>query len=247
MVSTAGSGLKRVRVGREGIPGVIGVKAIHLQKPDERKKPFKEDQLYIDIGAKNKEEAEKHVSIGSYAAFDTECLSFGEGCFRGKAFDDRAGCAVLLELLRGKNSLFDAAFTVQEEVGLRGAGVASYTLAPSSPRGGGDHRADTKKEQSAAVLGKGPALSFMDRTLIVDRGILQSLIEAGERTQVPFQFRRATAGGTDAGAIALSREGVKAGVVAVPCRYIHSPCSVLKESDLQDTVSLVRAWLEAIA
>ncbi|MFY9257880.1 MAG: M42 family peptidase [Dethiobacteria bacterium] len=243
---------KRVRVGREGIPGVIGVKAIHLQKPDERKKPFKEDQLYIDIGAKNIEEAEKHVSIGSYAAFDTECLSFGEGCFRGKAFDDRAGCAVLLELLREKNSLsFDAAFTVQEEVGLRGARVASYTLRPQLALAveatAAADTPDTKKEQSAAVLGKGPALSFMDRTLIVDRGILQSLIEAGERTQVPFQFRRATAGGTDAGAIALSREGVKAGVVAVPCRYIHSPCSVLKESDLQDTVSLVRAWLEAIA
>lgn len=243
---------KRVRVGPQGIPGVIGAKAIHLQKPDERKKPFEEDQLYIDIGAKNKEEAEKHLSIGAYASFDTECLSIGEGCFRGKAFDDRAGCAVLLELLREKNGLsFDAAFTVQEEIGLRGARVASYTLRPQLALAveatAAADTPDTKEEHSATVLGEGPALSFMDRTLIVDRDILQSLIEAAERAGVSFQLRRVTAGGTDAGVIALSREGVRAGVVAVPCRYIHSPCGVLKESDLQHTVSLVRAWLEAIA
>ena len=241
---------KRVRVGPEKIPGVIGAKAIHLQKPEERKKPFAAEQLYIDIGAKNKEEAEKHLSIGAYASFDTECVSIGGGCFRGKAFDDRAGCAVLLELLREKNGLsFDAAFTVQEEIGLRGARVAAYTLRPQIALAieatAAADTPDTDEEHSATVLGKGPAISFMDRTLIVDRGILKELVEAAERAAVPFQLRRAAAGGTDAGAIALSREGARAGVVAVPCRYIHSPCGVLKESDLQHTLTLVRAWLEA--
>lgn len=243
---------KRVRVGDDGIPGVIGSKAIHLQKPEERQKPFELDQLYIDIGAKNKEEAEKHVQIGAYAFFDTECISFGDGCLRGKAFDDRAGCAVLMELLLEKGGpSFDAAFTVQEEVGLRGARVAAYALQPQLALAveatAAADTPDTGKERSATLLGSGPAISFMDRTLIVNREIFQSLIKAGEKAKIPFQFRRFTSGGTDAGAISLSGEGVKAGVVAVPCRYIHSPCSVLKESDLQHTVTLVRAWLEATA
>lgn len=243
---------KRVRVGPERIPGVIGARAIHLQKAAERKKPYGEDQLYIDIGVKNKEEAEKHISIGAYVSFDTECVSLGEDFFRGKAFDDRAGCTALLELLRERNDLsFDAAFTVQEEVGLRGARVAAYTLRPQLALAleatAAADTPDTKEEHSATVLGKGPALTFMDRTLIAHRDILQGLIDAAGTAKIPFQLRRAASGGTDAGAIALNREGVKAGVVAVPCRYIHSPCSVLKESDLRHMVSLVRAWLEAIA
>lgn len=243
---------KRVRVGPEAIPGVIGAKAIHLQKRDERKKPLEMDQLYIDIGAKDREEAEEHLSIGAYASFDTECISFGEGCRRGKAFDDRAGCAVLLELLREKNGLsFDAAFTVQEEVGRRGARIASYTLQPrlalAVEATAAADTPDTEGGLSATVLGAGPAISFMDRTLIADRGLLQDLIRSAEQGGIPYQLRRNTAGGTDAGAIALSREGVRAGVVAVPCRYIHSPCGVLQETDLQHTISLVRVWLETVA
>lgn len=243
---------KRVLLGPDRIPGVIGAKAIHLQKAEERKKPLEEDQLYLDIGAKNREEAEKYLSSGDYGSFDTTCIAFGAGCFRGKAFDDRAGCAVLLELLREKSGpSFDAAFTVQEEVGLRGAQVAAYTLRPQLALAveatAAADTPGTAEERSATELGKGPAISFMDRSLMVDRDILQELIEAAEGAGIPFQFRRTTAGGTDAGAIALSRDGVKAGVVAVPCRYIHSPCGVLKESDLQHTAALVRAWLEAIA
>lgn len=241
---------KRVRIGEKGIPGVIGSKAIHLQKPEERRKPMDLDQLYIDIGAKDKEEAEKHVQIGEYVSFDTECISIGDGCLRGKAFDDRAGCSLLLELLLERDGPpFDCAFTVQEEVGLRGARVAAFTLEPQLALAleatAAADTPGTKEERSAAVLGRGPAISFMDRTLIVDRGIFRSLIEAGEKAGVPFQFRRFTGGGTDAGAMALSREGVRAGVVAVPCRYIHSPCGVLKESDMRHTLALMRAWLEA--
>ncbi len=243
---------KRVRLGNEGIPGVIGSKAIHLQKREEWQKPFELDQLYIDIGARNREEAEKYVQIGAYGSFDTECISFGEGCLRGKAFDDRAGCAVLLELLLEKDSPgFDAAFTVQEEVGLRGARVAAYTLRPELALAveatSAADTPDIPDERSSTVLGSGPAISFMDRSIIIDREIFQSLIAAGEKAGVPFQLRRFTGGGTDAGAIALSREGVRAGVVALPCRYIHSPCCVLKKSDFEHTVTLVRSWLEAAA
>lgn len=243
---------KRVRLGDDAIPGVIGSKAIHLQKPGERGKPFELDELYIDMGAKDKAEAERYLQVGTYASFDTECVSFGDGCLRGKAFDDRAGCAVLLELLQEEGGpAFDAAFTVQEEVGLRGARVAAYTLQPQLALAveatAAADTPDTEDERSATVPGSGPAISFMDRSLIVNREVFESLIRAGEAAGIPFQLRRFTGGGTDAGAVALSREGVKAGVVAVPCRYIHAPCSVLKKSDLLHTAALVRAWLEAAA
>ncbi len=240
---------KKVRVGPESIPGVIGAKAVHLQKPGERQKPYTEEQLTIDIGAKNKDEAEKYVKIGDYVSFDSSFIPLGEGYFRGKAFDDRAGCAVLLELLLDPDiPAFDAVFTVQEEIGSRGALVAAYYLQP--------HRAlvlegtvaadtpGTEKELSSTVLGAGPAISIMDRSIIVDREMLRELIDAAEAAGIPYQFRRFTGGGTDAGAIALSREGVKAALVSVPCRYIHSPNSVLKESDFHDTVALVRSWLQ---
>lgn len=243
---------KTVRVGPDGIPGVIGGKAVHLQKEAEWKKPYEVEQLSIDIGAKNKDEAEKHVKIGAYVSFDTTFVSLGDGCCLGKAFDDRAGCAMILELLMDKGGPgFDAAFTVQEEVGSRGAQVAAYTLKPERALAlEGTAAADTPgttKEKSSTMLGYGPAVSIMDRSLIANREILQQLIKAGQTNGVPFQFRRFTGGGTDAGAIALTREGVKAGVVAVPCRYIHSPLSMLKESDYENTVTLVRAWLESLA
>lgn len=240
---------KSVLVGPQGIPGVIGTRAVHLQKPGERKKPYEIEHLYIDIGAKNREEAEKHVRIGTYVSFDSTFMNIGDGCHVGKAFDDRAGCSVLLELLLDPGCPgFDAAFTVQEEIGLRGAQVAAYTLMPQKALAlEGTAAADTpgtENENSSTMLGKGPAISIMDRSLMVDREILQGLIGAAESAGLNYQFRRFTGGATDAGAIALSGEGARAGVVSVPCRYIHSPRSVIKESDLKDTVSLVSRWLE---
>ncbi|HSW35754.1 MAG TPA: M42 family metallopeptidase [Candidatus Limnocylindrales bacterium] len=241
---------KRLRVGAKGLLGVIGSKAIHLQKMGEQKKPYDEETLYIDCGFKSREEAEKHVKTGDYVTFDSSCVALGDGFYRGKAFDDRVGCAVLLELLLEQNSLvFDAAFTVQEEIGTRGASVAAYTLKPQvalvvEATAAGD-TPDTAKEAVSTNLGQGPAISIMDRSILVDRKVRQQLVEAATAAAVPYQFRRFTGAATEAGTIALSREGVKTGVVAVPCRYIHSPHNILQESDLKATVSLIRAWLEA--
>ncbi|MEW5785805.1 MAG: M42 family peptidase [Bacillota bacterium] len=239
---------KRVRIGAQGIPGVIGAKAIHLQKPGERNKPYEVEDMYIDIGVKKKEEAEKLAKVGDYVSFDSTCSKIGDGYWRGKAFDDRAGCAVLLELLLDPQlDGFDAVFTVQEEIGSRGALTAAYTLRPERALViEGTAAADTPgtdREASSTTLGAGPALSVMDRSIIVDRTMLQELINAAQSAAIPFQFRRFTGGATDAGAVALTGEGVKAAVVSVPCRYIHSPHSVLKESDLQSTAALVKAWL----
>lgn len=243
---------KAVRVGRQGIAGVIGAKAVHLQKPEERKKPFEREQLFIDIGARSKEEAEKQVKIGDFVSFDSSFTALGGDYYRGKAFDDRAGCAVLLELLMGDSSVpFDAAFTVQEEVGSRGALVAAYTLQPGlAVVLEGTSASDTPgtdEDKTATCLGAGPAISFMDRSFIADRALLQELVHVARDQGIPYQFRRFTGGGTDAGAIALSRQGVRTIAVSVPCRYIHSPYSVLKESDLKQTAALVRAWLDSLS
>ena len=242
---------KAVRVGTKQIPGVIGCKAIHLQKPEERKQPYTLEQLYIDIGAREKEQALKLVGPGDYASFDSTMIPLGNGCFRGKAFDDRAGCAVLLELLLKDSELsFDAAFTVQEEVGSRGAVVAAYSLQPElAIIIEGTMAADTpgtEPDFTVTSLGRGPAISFMDRSFMAHRQIWQQLATVAEQCGIPFQHRRFAGGGTDAGAIALSREGVKVAVVSVPCRYIHTPHSVLKESDVQHTVALIKSWLDSL-
>ncbi len=242
---------KAVKVGVNRIPGVIGCKAIHLQEPEERKKPIALEQLYIDIGAKDKEQALKHISPGDYACFDSVMIPFGSGCFRGKAFDDRAGCAVLLELLLEESELsFDVAFTVQEEVGSGGAKAAAYALQPElAIIVEGTMAADTpgtEPDFTVTSLGQGPALSFMDHSFMACRQIRQQLITVAEQCGIPFQHRRFAGGGTDAGAIALSRGGVRAAVVSIPCRYIHTPHSVLKESDLKYTAALIRAWLNAL-
>ncbi|MDY6826992.1 MAG: M42 family peptidase [Bacillota bacterium] len=240
---------KRVKIGREGLRGVIGAKPIHLQKKEEQEKPYKQESLYIDAGFNSREEAEKYISTGDYAVFDVSCIKMGNGFYRGKAFDDRAGCLVLLELLLENSDLcFNAAFTVQEEVGTRGAMVTAYTLQPQKAlvveATASADTPETEKEMSSTILGKGPAISLMDKTILVDRKMRDELADCAVRAGIPFQFRRFTGAGTEGGAIAYSREGVKTAVIAVPCRYIHSPHCVLKESDLQATVSLARAWLE---
>ncbi|MDW7650422.1 MAG: M42 family peptidase, partial [Bacillota bacterium] len=122
---------KQVVVGKDRVPGVIGAKAVHLQKPAERKKPIDIDNLYIDLGVRSQDEAEKLAKIGDYVAFASQTREAGDNCLIGKAFDDRAGCAILAELLKEDFDLeLNAVFTVQEEVGLRGAGAAAYSVHP---------------------------------------------------------------------------------------------------------------------
>ncbi len=240
---------KRVKVGSCALPGVIGSKPIHLQKKDEQNKPFREESLFIDCGFKNRAEASEYVKIGEYAAFDVSCKTLGKAAYMGKAFDDRAGCLILLSLLLEKNGLsFDVAFTVQEEVGTRGAQVAAFTLEPEKAlvveATAAADTPETEQDASSTMLGCGPAISLMDRTILVDSRMRKELVTVAEKTGTAYQFRRFTGAGTEGGAVAYSRSGVKTAVVAVPCRYIHSPHSILYESDLKSTIDLVRGWLE---
>ncbi len=241
---------KRVLVGKEAIPGIIGLKAVHLLTPEEEHQVVRIEQMYIDIGAKNKEDAESAVKVGDYVSFDAHSEVLGR-LFKGKALDDRAGCAVLAELVKERYEVeVVAAFTVQEEVGLRGARVAAYTVEPEIgialegticddlPRKG-DHTPVTR-------LGKGPAITVMDRSVIADRRLLDLIVCTAEEEGIPYQFKAPGLGGTDAGAIHLAREGIPSIAVAVPARFIHTPVGFLHLDDFEHTVVLIKAFLHRL-
>lgn len=243
---------KRVLVGKEKIPGVIGAKAIHLQERDERTQVIPIDRLFIDIGAESGEQAQGKVKAGDYVVFDTEYQELSPGIIKAKALDDRVGCALLFEVLKQdwKEIQLYAVFAVQEEVGLRGARVAAFAVEPDMGIAlEGTVCADipgTDKEFQATRLGKGVALSIMDRGSIPDRAMLNQLVKIAEDEGIPYQFREATSGGNDAGVIQQAKAGCPVASVSVPCRYIHTPCSVMSMSDFEAARKLIIKFLESV-
>jgi putative aminopeptidase FrvX len=244
---------KTLLVGPDKLPGVIGVKPVHLLKDDEGTQVVKVDSMMIDIGASSKEEAEKLVKPGQVAAFATRYNKVGR-TVTGKAFDDRAGCAVLVELLCEAGNRFPfelhGVFTVQEEVGLRGAQVAANAVEPDCAFAlEGTICDDLPKEKDASPttqLGKGPAITVMDRSVLADRRLVDHLIATADKLGIPYQFKQPGMGGTDAGAIARSKTGVPSVPVAVPCRFIHSPVARLSLDDFENTVRLMRESLKRL-
>lgn len=236
---------KKVLIGKDCVPGLICIKPVHLTDANEREKIIKHDAMVIDIGVGNREEAEKLVNQGDYAVFATEFEDLG-GVVKGKAFDDRAGCAALIELVKSGSYPFDfyPVFTTMEEVGLRGARVAAYGIEPDAAFVlEGTICDDSPKEQDISPtteLGKGPAISIMDRTVIADKGMVQLLISTAKEEKIPYQFKQPGKGGTDAGAIHLAHNGVPTVPLSVPCRYIHSPVSIMSKKDLNNIVKLMR-------
>lgn len=242
---------KTVRVGTKKIPGVIGAKAIHLQKPEERQSPIPIDALLIDIGAKNKEEAEKVVSVGDYAVFDTDYEEFGDGKAKAKAFDDRIGCAVIVEVLKEKFTVpVYAVFSVSEEIGLRGAGTAAFVIDPQigiAIEGCTAHDVtDVEDHLVSTHLGAGPSITLMDKSLISDKKLIALAAKTAEELGIPYQFRNTATGGNDGGKINQTRGGVAAIELAVPTRYVHSPISIIQLSDYEQTIALVKAFVHAI-
>jgi endoglucanase len=241
----------RVQLGKDKVPGVIGLKAIHMSKPGERDKAASRESMVIDVGASSKGEAEGMAPLGTYGTFLAEYRKLGR-LVSGKAFDDRVGCSVLVELLQGATFPFDlyGVFTVQEEVGVRGAGVAAHRIDPTCAfvfEGTICDDLPKKKDESPTTrLGDGPAISLMDRTAIADRRLVDHLVAIAERERIPYQFKQPGVGGTDAGSIHLAREGVPSVPVSVPCRYIHSPIAALDPRDYRNTVKLMDIALRAL-
>ena len=200
---------KQVLVGEDAVPGVIGYRPIHLIPRAERERVPDMSKVAIDIGATDKSGAEKLVKPGDYVSFRTafEVLDKeGLRTVKGKAFDDRAGCAVLIELLK-EDYAFDlyATFTAQEEVGLRGARVAGHAINPDvafTLEGTICDDLPKKQDKSPVTeLGKGPSITLMDRSFVADRHLVKLLVDTAEKLGIPYQFKQAVSGGTDSGAI----------------------------------------------
>lgn len=248
---------KRVVIGDERVPGVIGAPVPHLQTPESARKVPEIDDLSIDIGATDDKAAGSKVKVGDYAAFATRfnILSTDPAwpTVRGKAFDDRAGCTALIGLLAERYPVdLYAVFTVQEEVGLRGARVAAHRVEPDAAISlEGTICNDLPQEPDEDTtpvtrLGDGPAITLMDRSLVSHPGLVRLLQEVAESEGIRVQYKAPGLGGTDSGAIHLTRAGVPSITVAVPCRYIHGPAAILNLNDLQNTVRLVAAALRRI-
>ncbi|HLR34399.1 MAG TPA: M42 family metallopeptidase [Tissierellales bacterium] len=242
---------KPVKVGKDKIQGVIGAKPIHLQKRTEWENALDIEDLYIDIGVNNKEEAEKLVSIGDYVTFDTESLEFGNNLIKAKALDNRVGCSLLIDLLKEESSFsYYGVFTVMEEVGLRGAGPAAFSVEPDvSIILEGTLCSDMPKAEVyeiSTVLGDGPAISLMDRTTVYNIKLRERIVSIAKKNNIPYQYRKTTFGGNDSGKIHLAKEGSITTTISVPCRYIHSPVSVMSKDDYENTFKLLKAVLKDI-
>lgn len=234
---------KAVRVGETCAAGVIGVKPVHLLHGEEEKTYPKTDALYIDIGAADKAEAEKIVSVGDCAYFDSDVVAFGDGFLKGRALDDRAGCAIMLEMLH-REQAYDLwyAFTVQEETGHGGAGPAAYRIDPEYALVLETTTASdidgVEGERKVCLLGHGAVISQMDRRTVYLPKMYEKAFALAKERGVPAQPKTVVAGGNDAGAIFGSRSGVAVQALSLPCRYLHSPCCVIKESDYDATRDL---------
>lgn len=243
---------KVVYVGPGRVPGIIGGKPIHLQEPEERDRPFRWTDLQLDLGVDTEAEALALVKLGERVAFATEPGPFGDGLFKGRAFDDRAGCAVVAEALADRYPFpLYGVFSAQEEVGMRGAQVAAFHLEPDLAIVFEGTTASDVPETPAHLhstrVGQGPAITVMDASVIVRPALVARVLSVAERAGIPCQLRRLNVGETDAGPIATSRGGVPVVTISVPTRYIHSPVTVLAKADLEAAVSLVRALLRSLA
>jgi putative aminopeptidase FrvX len=235
------------------LPGVIGSKPPHILKEEERKKVIEAEDLYIDIGASKKEDVEKMgVRVGDPVSFDVKFTRMGKEMVMGKAFDDRVGCAVMVEAMHRLSEPECTVFavgTVQEEVGLRGATTAAFQLAPDLGMAidvtiAGDVPG-VREVEAPIKSGSGPSLTVADASLITHPQVLKLLISAAEESKTPFQLEGGLHGGTDAGKIALTKGGIPSGVISIPTRYIHTPFSVVNLMDVENTIKLVVASIKS--
>ncbi len=242
---------KSVWVGKEHLPGVIGAKPVHLSTPEERKNTNSIDSLRIDTGQANGGK----IKIGDRATFATSFAQTGSS-FCAKALDDRLGVALLIELVKNPPPTIDllAAFTVQEEIGTRGAQVAAYALNPQmafvldcTPANDLPTWDGSENDRYNTRLGAGPAIYIADRATLSDPRLVSHLVETGEMLGIPFQFRQPGGGGTDAGAIHKQRSGIPSVSVSVPGRYLHTAASIVRRLDWQNTLALVYAALSRLS
>jgi putative aminopeptidase FrvX len=245
---------QKVLVHTDGGPitGIIGSKPPHILKEEERKKVIEADDLFIDVGARDKKDAQKMgVRVGDAVSFDIKFTRVGKDIVVGKAFDNRVGCAALIEIMRKLPKVdctIYAVGTIQEEVGLRGATISAFQLYPDvgialDVTVAGDVPG-VKEVEAPAKIRAGPALTVADSGLIAHPKVLRLFIDSAEENKIPYQLETGMKGTTDAAKIALTKEGVPSGVISIPTRYIHSPASLLSLKDAENSVKLAVAVIK---
>ena len=236
--------------------GMIGTKPPHLQKDEERKQPIKYEDMFIDIGCANLEDAAKLVEVGDAIIFEPNAgVLNGRLCY-GKAIDNRIGCYAILKIMEKASNLADlyAVATAQEEVGLKGARTSAFkidtdfaiaidtTIAGDTPQ--------IKERESALKLGKGVAITIIEasgRGVIVSGKIKDMLIDTAKKHRIKYQIDVVEGGMTDGAIIYMNREGVPTGVLSIPTRYIHSPTGVFSMDDLDSAIGLAVKVIDRIA
>ena len=243
---------KKVYVGPDRIPGIIAVETRRSADGNDMKTVPETGEMYIDVGADDRTPGEELIAPGSVAVFDDSVVEFGDGFIKAKALDDRIGCAVLLELLEEELPCgCRFVFTVQEELGARGAATAAFASAPEIalileatsaldfPSIDGAGR--------ICCLGGGVVIPFADKGTVYDKDLRSLLNDLADKNNIKRQTKLRVVGGTDATAVQRSRAGVKTAAVSVAVRNIHSPACVAKLSDIEDVIKLTRLFLRAVS
>lgn len=233
-----------VKIGKKEIPGIITLKAAHITSEAERNRASEINELFIDIGTCSKDEV-KDVKKGDYIYFTSKCFEQGN-VLMGKAFDDRAGCAAITEILTDKkiNQNILASYNVAEEIGLRGGSVCAFgedVLFNLNLEGTVCSDVELTNEYTPiAELGKGPAITIMDHTTIGNKQLIDFVKNIADKNKIPCQFKRPIYGGTDAGVISLTEEGIACITLACPVRYIHSPWCMINKDDYENYIKLAK-------
>ncbi len=251
---------KRVKVGydtpakddkpaKEALNGVIGAMAIHQQTAEDRKNILPIEQLYVDIGAKNKEEALASAPAGTPITFDTSYTPFGDGMLLARALDDRVGCYNLLRLMDAEvDGETDFVFTCQEEVGCRGATGVAFRIQPDIAiileGTTANDKGDTIDTQQVCRCGQGVTISFMDNASIAQPDMFKAMMSLAKAKDIRHQVKMSVSGGNEGGTFQQIGMGAKTCVLSVPCRYIHSPATVCALADIQSQYQLTKAYLE---
>ena len=237
---------------KDAYPGIVGSKPPHIQKEEERKKIMAYDDLFIDVGAESKEDAvNMGIAIGDAIAFDVQYTKLGKENVMGKAFDNRAGCAAMVEtmkLLKDVDCTVYAVGTVQEEVGLRGAGTAAFSVDPDLALAldvtiAGDVPG-VREYDTSVKMGKGPSLTVSDSGVITHPKIMRWILDTADEEKIPIQLESGLLGSTDAARICLTRQGIPSGTISIPTRYIHSPAGILNLIDIENTAKLAAAAIQ---
>ena len=232
--------------------GITGSKPPHLTTQKERETAVKVSDMYIDTGMSSEQIKKAGIHIGSVGTLYDPFLDFPNNMIRGKAFDDRTGVNVLIQILKEFSQIDHDdtllfSFTMGEEVGGRGAGPAAFSLDPTLAIAIENTTAadvpGIRDSECPAYIGRGPAISVADRSMIAHPKVNNRLIQNAEYEKIPYHMKKPIFGGTNAGIIHKSRAGIPSSVVSVPCRYIHSPTSLLSLKDIYHTVQLISAFI----